>query len=764
MKISIANILDRRKKLNIVLLAAVLCLSACLFSIATTKNPSNSKAASNPNPSYCDGTTDSAGAYYCTISNSLTLDSTFDNTNLTISGSSTTVITSGSHTFKNVTITNGATVTTEVLTETDASMTDEPTKLVDWIITEELTLTGNGKINVDGKGYWGGTHTSNPGMDGYGLGKGLGINDTNLTGCYGGGGGFGGNGQMGSAPGSGGIYVGVTADTTDRGSGGGHARCQGPVNGDGGNGGGIIKIHAHKITQLSGSAISANGGNGTSSLNGMAEGGGGAGGTIDIKTDIFSSGYTSGSAGPNVRGGDGIGDRNGQTKLTGVTSGVYFGGISATGGTGGGFNFNFSLILSGGGGIVRLDVATLKSVCYINSGTSIPASCENSDVIIDGNGVANSVVIATSGSHHYASMEIMNKAVLTHDPIQISEIDTTKLPTDPNYLNANGKNKKVDLVIAGDLILDGGSIDVSGKGYPGGRGAYENGYGPGGGHYKRLRYCGSVHSGGGGHGGRGGNGQTTGGIQNDSLPFPIDYGSGGGGGHCWEKGSFAYGGNGGGYIKIQAESIIFANNSSSILANGADGSGTGSSKGGGGAGGSIILQGVIVQSAILSGTEASNVGGNLGYNSRGDDGPAISGEFLNIHADGGSEPTYRYAGGGGGGIISINLQSTSMSIKKVLSPKERPAGTPNTNFNPYSIQKGDVIKVWLFGTMFSPGFSTRITDELFTSSDGTKCVPQDDGTWSDDPIDSNFTNNKIEWNKEAGLDGTLEIHYDCKVQ
>lgn len=317
-------------------------------------------------------------------------------------------------------------------------------------------------------------------------------------------------------------------------------------------------------------------------------------------------------------------------------------------------------------------------VCDINSG-------DNKDVIISG-GTA-----IMSGTHTFKSLTIRSGGVLTHDKILTTDIDTTKAPTDPAYLKASGQIKKIDLTITGSLIITDGSIDVSGKGFPGGQVQNEDGYGPG---------LGASHSsnssqeggGGGGYGGAGGRGfqwstvGAAGGAAYGSSANPTAYGSGGGSSQ-WKTVSdgLAVGGNGGGFIRINASSVDMSANGF-IRANGDDGGRSDSislSGGGAGAGGSINITITDTLYTLISSSKSPTALGGTSTlaSSATDDGTHKGGNgtvtfqgsskhtYGNITANGGDSV---YGGAGGGGRILLNVADVQSTCNITASQTSIP--------------------------------------------------------------------------------------------
>ncbi|MEI8060721.1 MAG: hypothetical protein WCG99_00295 [Candidatus Berkelbacteria bacterium] len=252
---------------------------------------------------------------------------------LRVSGNTTLKIL-GPHTFYNLTVDDGATITSDALSmgvdyqggiySIGSSYPLNPSaqnKIIDLTVKEKLTV--NGTISADGLGFSGGhlpynqfcvrygdgtcagwyAHTqaffTNPDVYLWGRGQGPGGGASRVTYANehsaGAGGGFGGKGGAGFAcddayctreqtevpagmPAPGVVYGSVG----DFGSGGGYAnhdQLNEPV--DGGAGGGVIKIQAKEISMSTDSKISANGLSGTGS--GETAGGAGSGGSISLQ-------------------------------------------------------------------------------------------------------------------------------------------------------------------------------------------------------------------------------------------------------------------------------------------------------------------------------------------------------------------------------------------------------------------------------------------------------------------------------------------------
>ena len=207
------------------------------------------------------------------------------------------------------------------------------------------------------------------------------------------------------------------------------------------------------------------------------------------------------------------------------------------------------------------------------------------------------VTLTVNGTHLFDNLTIRNNAVVVHSP------------TDQTSVYA------VNLTIINNLDIEpGGSINVDGRGYLGGRQGSNTaitGYTSG-----NVITDGSLGAAGGSHGGAGGYGYggTIGSTYGDPAN-PDEPGAGGGAASTLYKG-----GNGGGLILLQVSGTLTVDGRIS-----ADGVSPAAFLGGGGAGGAILID---------TGTLAGN--GDISANG----------------GDGGIYTTFS-AGGGGGGRIAI---------------------------------------------------------------------------------------------------------------
>jgi hypothetical protein len=356
-------------------------------------------------------------------------------------------------------------------------------------------------------------------------------------------------------------------------------------------------------------------------------------------------------------------------------------------------------------------------------------------------------------------LTISNGAVLTHAAFTEADI------VDQTHDSA----KEVYITTTEDVrLVNGGSINVDGKGFIGGGPdqASFNGKGLGGGKYAYTYGTNQdALAGGGGNGGTGGAGvggqsQGAGGKAYDyqgSVPF--NPGSGGGGADGYTN--KVSGGAGGGRIKLIIGGTFKMENGTSISANGAEGSydpgANGAAAGGGGSGGTIILQAssfaftgawkddvdgglcdtkdaACDTDSYPNGSSLAGAGGagrkhfyqvDMGQNNidAGDNNPnilisAIGGAGRD---DGGSVPGV--SGSGGGGFLSMVGVSHSVTIQKTLTAVKR-NGVANKSFNPYALQIGDQIRVTIKLSNTTPNQVVTVTDTPLAIQGGShKCEP-----------------------------------------
>lgn len=434
--------------------------------------------------------------------------------------------------------------------------------------------------------------------------------------------------------------------------------------------------------------------------------------------------------------------------------------------------------LINGQSICRANIVGSNWACTTGFTTTTISATE--DVIFDGGGVANKYQFVTRGNPHFKNLTIQNYAVVTHEAlVQLYNDFNVASPYD---LTSNGQAKKVDLLIDEDLtLISGGSINVNGKGYPGGVAAGGNGYGLG----ASIGLVSSTNpTTGAGYGGNGGGASVT----NGGLSYPTSYnsdvfqdsqfyhGSGSGGSSI----SFAtpvsvVGAKGGGRVHLKIGNGLYIKDAvSNILANGEDGTrafdggicGAGS---GGASGGTIWIESSLISTTGTSYSVAggaSSVPGAVGFAS-------IDASFIlhNINATGGlgaegCNGSLRY-GGGGGRLVAKRIIDQPITIKKTLEPIARGS---ITFFNPYALQKGDIIQINLEVSNLIPG-NLHIEDEVLKVpyNDNVYCKYQENSLINLDTMNIFSPDNIklpdiVSWDYTIGSEVTRKFRYECVVQ
>lgn len=721
-------------------------------------------------------------------------------------------------------------------------------KKVDINISGSLKLENGAKIDVSEKGFPGGDVR---GAWGYGPGAGA-PGDQVGQGASGGGGGSNG-GNDGHGKGGAGCNsfnndgtsacTGATADSltfdvdvnnpTAYGSGGGYAHEDWDSRNDTGKkGGGVIAIVADKIFLDTNSSILANGQNaGTAEF--RAYGGPGSGGSVQITASNLYTRKLFSNTGPDILAGivsenKGTADGESGTVIANIDIATIKNNIAANGGPG------YRHSGGGGGGRIKIDLTSAKQICRIVSGdvNYIPVECNignpeydesNGDVVInnttvnadtikvwqttqganiagdqcnDGTNANNSGDSNCDSKRHFKSLTLINSGKLTHSAVTVAEatanIRGTLTVTDD--LTGTGRWKKVELVVDTDMTLDLSSkIDVSAKGYPGGRlGSCpsknypvvntENGYGPAGG---RRRVGGSGSNAGGGAyigvGGPGATGVTT--TYNNPPLFEL--GSGGGAAYGHEYGGDAPfgsgedygckdGGNGGGRVRLTVLGTFrIADINSKVLANGENEKnstfGAGDhptyAGGGGGAAGTIQINATNFNFIFMPTVTVLYKGGITG----GGDGlytPRSLAIPINLEAVGGNGG----GGGGGGRITAIKIIPLSPGIKKKLVAVDRGGSAV---FNPYGLQKDDKIRIEIEAHNLNLGQTTTVEDEILSTQDPalaiSRCIPgvinpPDFANPGSTQVYDNTTNPpKVRWQFDPSAE-TVMLSYECTVQ
>jgi RHS repeat-associated protein len=550
-------------------------------------------------------------------------DLQFEGKTLQVNGRALTV--NGAHTFANLTFANGAVLTHGPTTATG-------TAKLEITVTGTLQVDATSRIDATGRGFLGHVQPGNIFIE---RGMTFGFQPGSVCAS---GGGYGGSGGISgcSAAASNPVY-GDFKNPNDGGSGGG-----GVLNGLGGNGGGLIRIVAQNL-QLQG-AIVANGQNGQGD---RGAGGSGGGIRIDVAT---------------LQGAGSITARGGNGGPTGSSPAV------GTGGAGGGriaiyyqnaTGFNFANVLAQGG--------TGNSAANGGAGTVYlqGPGRETGELIVDNNNVPaaalttpisqlNTITLShfrvrrqararigsdvnVSGTLELSSgAEYVTGSLVTANTLNISANGVM------NHVGATGTTFDKLFINATSLTIDATSrIDVTGRGFLGhvqpGNNFIERGMTAG-------FQPGSVCASGGGHGGLGGFSGCSAAASNPvygDFRNPNDAGSGGGGVLN------GLGGNGGGLVRIVAQTLQL---DGTIMANGQNGQGD---RGAGGSGGGIRI-------------DVGTLQGTGGITARGGNGGPT-----------GSSPAVGTGGGGGGRIAIYYQNAAGFNFGNVLAQGGTGNSAPN---------------------------------------------------------------------------------------
>ncbi len=434
------------------------------------------------------------------------------------------------------------------------------------VTTDRLLIDPNSRIEVTARGYLGGKATSESGRT---LGNVLGATDQ-AGGSYGG---LGGDGKFGGGSIPNPIYGDLT-DPIDLGSGGGASGGT-----DGGDGGGRIFIDANEI--VNDGAILSNGGLGNGSRAGE-----GSGGSIGIQTTSLDGTGVIRADGGSRNGVDGTAGGGGRIALRYNTATLPLTNVSVLGGNG--------FFDDGGNGTVftKTPGQTFGDLIIDGFGTSEP---DDASIIPSGFSFDN--IILRNGAHTVSeagisvsgALEIRGNSTLTH-----------------------AKQSEAGLLINADSIFveAGSAIDVTGRGYRGGKSGSERGTTLGG-------VTGTHDQVGGSYGGIGGDGDSNSGFPDPVYGDPKRpslLGSGGGASGGTD------GGDGGGFVRLIVTNELRVDGA--IRSNGGLGNG---SRAGEGSGGSIWIT-----TGMLAGTgEIRANGGSRG----GFDGTAGGGGRVAIYMD-----------------------------------------------------------------------------------------------------------------------------------
>ncbi|MCK5643689.1 MAG: hypothetical protein KAJ19_23010, partial [Gammaproteobacteria bacterium] len=402
-----------------------------------------------------------------------------------------------------------------------------------------ITIDSASLINATAQGYAGGS-----GLSGYGSGPGGGQNQQYRAGGAAHGG-AGGQGYKGQSPG--GNWYGSTFQPTQMGSGGGGTQS---TSYPGGWGGGAVRISANILT-LNG-RILANGAT-PRGLNSWYGPGGGAGGSIWITANTLTgTGNLSaaGGGGASVTGStDGGGGGGGRIAVYYNSTTWTTSQLTATNVSGGPAdpNGNPYFTKPGQPGTVLLIDEDDNNIFITdafrwqeNDYSTNPNWFNWTNLTIEStNPVLNNLTLLKL---NVSDTFLINNSFWNYTNItQSIEIDPVDFILQNTTLNSGNIT-----ITADNVTIDSAStINLTGQGYPGGKGLSGYGDGPGGGRSQSNRAGGAAH---GGDGGQGYQGQSPGGRWYGSTFQPSAMGSGGGGTQ-----STSYpGGGGGGAVRISA--------------------------------------------------------------------------------------------------------------------------------------------------------------------------------------------------------------------
>ena len=540
-------------------------------------------------------------------------NSQFDGKTLQVNGRILTL--TGSHTFANLSLLNGAVLRHEPTTSTKLNK-------LELTITGALQIDATSRIDVSGLGFLAAGRPGNPFPNG-GMTLGFQQGSGSLSG-----GSYGGLGGSGSNSTANPVY-GEFRNPNEPGSGGGAFGVPG------GNGGGIVRIVAQSLS-LNG-VIRANGG--AVDAGGSASGGSGGAVRLDVNSLSGTGSITAnGSNGGGTVGGGGGGGR----------VAIYYQNISG---------FNFANVLATG--------ATGPSVPGTGAGSVYlqGPSKESGELIIDNNNILDAGPLVSTlppgptsdlvlthfrvrrGARFGVSRPLnisdtfeihTNSGFLTTQPIAASTVNLVSNSFLAHFVPAPPIVNKLEIT-ADTISIDTTSrIDVTGRGFPG-SGRFGNptangltvGFQPG-----------STSLAGGSYGGLGGIGSnaTANAVYGD-FRNPNEPGSGGGS-------VGAPGGSGGGLVRIVAQTLSLTG---TILANGGAVDGGGSASGGSGGG-------IRIDVGTFSGSGSISANGSPGGGTTGGGGSggriaiyyqdATGFNFSNMSAFGSTGPNAINAGAG----------------------------------------------------------------------------------------------------------------------
>ncbi|WP_233604970.1 IPT/TIG domain-containing protein [Corallococcus sp. AB030] len=420
-------------------------------------------------------------------------DLRFENQDIIIQGNNKTLRIDGAHTFRNLYVLSGATLTHSLQGVSGA-------KFLDLTVAQEVRVDSTSKIDVSGRGYLGAWQGANAQPSGRTTGN-------VSTGVVGYGGSHGGSGYQSLVP-----TYGDYRDPADFGSGGsGGATSSAP----GGNGGGLLRLTAGSL-RLDGT-LQANG----ETTNGNSDRAGAGGG---IRVDV---GALTGSGSIEAKGASYGGGGRVAVYYDTASSSFDWSRISAQG------------VTQSGAGTVYLKGSQQASGELRVDNKNVTPHADTKPTPVPG-GAYDRFVVAGS-----ARVEFSGATQLSVQELKILG-NNTQLMTGRDLA---GVPRVLVLDVTGTMeVGTGASIDVSGAGYLGGWQGLDQ--------ERPGRTQGNVSTGqlnaGGSHGGYGevGSNSTAVPLYGD-IQAPLDFGSGGSGGSS----SSSKGGNGGGALWVKASSL-----------------------------------------------------------------------------------------------------------------------------------------------------------------------------------------------------------------
>ena len=354
-------------------------------------------------------------------SNTEISDASLDDQNLRISGATVTVV--GAHSFRNVELLNGAVLTHRETTDTAEFHLD--------VNVWTLSIDAASRIDVTGRGYIGGRNFEEAGRT---LGNLPGAGRHN-GGSYGGLGGH--DPSVAEQPNP--VYGDLTEPLALGSGGGAHNDV------DGGDGGGLVLIGS--INLVVDGAIRADGSIASASRAGMGSGGG-----INVRTTTLSGRGTVEADGGTKNGADNVGGGGGRIAIRYLDLSTYdLSGITARGGDG--------FYADGADGTIFLQQqgATHGDLVINGQGASSPLT----DLIIPPGQTFDSIILQNGAN------------VSAQGAINLA--DTLRLRGNSRLTNPSESEFGLQITAAQVVVEAGSAIDVTGRGYRGGRSFEEAG-------------------------------------------------------------------------------------------------------------------------------------------------------------------------------------------------------------------------------------------------------------------------------------------------